>query len=245
MSATEEQALSYRKWAMGKYASSTASKYVLIVARLTAGLWRAGYLKTDPFALVRIPNQKGRRVRWYRELTIEEIRKVQVIIKSDEVDGLRNGIIFNLLFKHALRISEVLGARVEDYKGGVLKIRNPKEGEDFTVDLSPDVRKMIERLIQKLEYSKGFLLCSHRHGKIQPEVQLCPKGINAMLKRHAQRAGIKEFSSHSGRVTAITNLLRKGYTYEEVRTVSRHSANSVVERYDRRSFEKPIINYEG
>jgi integrase len=138
-----------------------------------------------------------------------------------------------------------LGARVEDYEDGVLTIRNTKEGQDFNLQLCEEVRGLVEQLKESVSYERGLLVCSRRYGRVEPETQLCPKGVNSMLKKHAERLGIKEFSSHSGRVTAITNLLRKGYTYEEVRTVSRHSSNAVVEEYDRRTFQKPEINYGG
>jgi integrase/recombinase XerD len=243
--ATEAQALGFRDYVVREYSAATANKYVKILSCFGRVLWEGGYLNANPWAMVRVPNSKGKRVRWYRALTIEEVGKVASQIEAGEgLEDLRDGIIFNLLFVHALRISEALNARADDYTQGQITIRSPKEGADFVLTLDEDTNNKISRFLKLRGREGGFLLPSIQKGVVNVTVSVDPKTINKRLKNYAQKAEIPAFTTHSGRTTAITKLLEDGYNIDQVRTVSRHSSASMVERYDRRRHEAIVVKYE-
>jgi integrase len=242
---TEAEALGFRDYVVREYSAATANKYIRILSRFGRTLWEGGYLKTNPWAMVRIPNSKGKRARWYRALTIEEVGKVARQIEAGvDLENLRDGIIFNLLFIHALRISEALNARADDYRQGQIIIRSPKEGADFVLTLDKDTDSKISRFLELRVREGGFLLPSIQKGVVNVTVSVDPKTINKRLKNYAQKATIPAFTSHSGRTTAITKLLEDGYNVDQVRTVSRHSSVSMVERYDRRRHEAIVVKYQ-
>jgi integrase len=246
LNATEEDAFSYKHFLETEFATATAAVRMKILKSIFNGLWRAGYVKADPFAIVKAPTQRGSRVRWYRALDIEEVKKVTHEVDArEEPEAARDAVIFRLLFVHALRISEALNLQYADYDGQIVVVRGTKERGDFELELDEETNRALVRFLEWRGKNPGYLLPSIVNGSKAINTTVDVKTINARLRKYAERAKVNQFTSHSGRVTAITQALTLGYTKEQVMRFSRHHSIEIIDRYDRRRLDKVKLRYGG
>lgn len=244
-SLTEEDAVRYKVFLKSERSSSTANKHISVLKGLYRTLKDAGIVKASPFAGVRTPAQGTNRVRYNRNVEAGEIEKFfRVISKDEALVSVRDIGMLRILFGHALRISEVLALDLRDFDGNAIKICNRKAGKSITRHLSEGEKKEVLAWLKVRGIGAGYLFCSVQGRNINTTKMLSPKTVNDRIGLYCNIAGIPRFTSHSGRVSAITRALEMGYTYEDVAGLTGHSSIKQVEGYDRRHRKTISISYE-
>lgn len=88
-------------------------------------------------------------------------------------------------------------------------------------------------------------------------VKLLSRCARSLFKKLAVQVGLpRSITPHSGRATAATRLLEKGYDYRQVQEFLRYTSTSMVAVYDKRAFggthapgleldydEEPVSNF--
>lgn len=241
--ATEEDAARYLNWLKRERSANTANKYMAILKGIFRTVHGAGGIERSPFAVLRIPPQNTNRVRYNRNVEDSELNLFfREIARSKEVVNVRDLAMFRLLFGHALRINEVLSLTVRDFDGEVITVKNRKAGHELIRGLSEPEKSALLAWLKVRGIGAGFLFCSVRHSQINVLEKLDRKTVNTHIKEYCLMAKIPAFTSHSGRVTAVTRALELGYTYEDVAGLTGHSSVKQVEKYDRR--QRRIVNIE-
>lgn len=154
-------------------------------------------------------------------LSDEQIMSLYDTIGTSSPRALQYRALISLLFYAGLRISEAINLEWCDIIKGepcLLVLRDTKTS-NYHEHAVPD-------------WIVDDLLALRSLGGADRPFTIHVNTAHAALKRYADRAGIKGFSSHSGRRTAITRLLDMGYSHREVQIFSRHTTVKMVERYD-------------
>ena len=167
-------------------------------------------------------------------LTPEEIQAL-INAESSGVLGARNKAMFMLMWKTALRRSEVVDLYPADlnWRENKVRVRNGKgQKDDFSV-LPNSVKPFIEAWMlhrEKLGIKKTaplFCAISKAPGK-----KIFPQYIFNRLQVLAQKAGItKKVFPHIFRRSAATQLLGKGYNLTEVQAQLRHKSTLATHAY--------------
>ena len=145
-------------------------------------------------------------------------------------------LIFELLTKCGLRISELIDLMIKDInmnfnvdtpRTGKLIIRNGKGLKSREIPLHNDVRTALINWIslrKKMKVDTPYLLISERKKKYTTN------GIYRIVKKYHQKLNIEEYSPHSYRHFFCKQLLQN----TDISTVARlagHSSISVTQRY--------------
>ena len=244
--ATEEDAARYKNWLKNERSSNTANKYIAILKGLFRAVHGTGAIKCNPFANLRIPNPDTNRVRYNRNVEDFELMAFfREIGSSQEIANVRDLGMLRILFNHALRINEVLSLTVRDFDGHRIFIRDRKAGKELVRELSDLEKSEVLSWLKVRGIGAGYLFCSVRYTQINVLEKADKKTVNRRIAEYCANADMPTFTSHSGRVTAVTRALEMGYSYEDVAGLTGHSSTKQVEEYDRRQRRIVNINYGG
>lgn len=205
------------------------------------------YRGVNPFgkAFVKAPKSSSDRRRERRALKSEEVRSLFESQDHRTLIGRRNRAILAGLFYGGLRVSELLSLRVDSLRfteegTAFLAIPTTKGGGDERVAISNKAKALIEAWLtwrvklsgksKEMCAAEPLIVSISRHGTLG--TTLSTSGVRRALGRMAAAAGVEPFSTHTGRRTAITELLKAGKSHREVRRFSRHASVTMVEGYD-------------
>lgn len=96
----------------------------------------------------------------------------------------------------------------------------------------------LKEILQKYNYNLPYINSADLNENIKNIAQRA--GINKIEEYHRTKGGITELiqeprynliSSHTARRSGATNLILRGYTYDEVRKITGHSSNDMLKNY--------------
>lgn len=236
-------AFHYTSYCQNKYASNTVEKYITVVRCFFKVLIHTCFFCSNPFELVRVKGER-KRVRYYERVGDPE-KVIRFVSRQDEHRGIRDAALLAVLFGRGLRISEALELKVADYTEFGLIVRSSKENKASAKQVPEWVRMYIEEWFTVRGSENGFLFCSIKGPKNRKyrNTKLNERTVNKRLGHYCERLGIKRFTSHYCRATAITRALETGNSLEQVRDWVGHSTTKTTESYDRRIHELFTIEY--
>ncbi len=193
----------------------------------------------DPTAPVRRP-RLPRRLPTY--LTPQEVaRLLQAAYENrSPAKGLRDWALLAFLYGTGLRLSEALGLTYQDiaYQDGVphaVTVKGKGDKERVVV-LSPTAQRALHQWLKhrNLEGSPvSPYIWSHTSGPRRGE-PFSPRTVQAMLKRVARRAGLKNWEKltpHKLRHSYASALVEAGRSLAEVKELLGHSSIATTQVY--------------
>ncbi len=187
--------------------------------------------------------------------TLTQMQKLLSSINQDDLEGLRDFALINLLFRTGLRLIEIKRALVSDLEAqepntsqdliqgeeqdlilesALLWIRGKgRDGKDDFVVVTPDALKPILTYLEKrsLKTSNEPLFASlsdRNFGKM-----LTTNSLSRLIKKRLRCAGFdsKRFTAHSLRHTFGVMAITAGASLYEVQLAMRHTAPTTTEIY--------------
>jgi integrase/recombinase XerD len=194
-------------------------------------LVRAGSRQDNPTALISAP-------RIHRSLpqtlSESEVEKLLAAPDIDNVYGLRDRCMLELMYGSGLRVSELVGLRLNQINTNLGLVRLIGKGnKERVVPVGEEALHWLERYIRQarpeLQRAKTIddaLFLSSRGTAITRQA------FWQNIKRHLLRAGVKTvFSPHSLRHAFATHLLNHGADLRSVQMLLGHSSLSTTQIY--------------
>jgi integrase/recombinase XerD len=145
------------------------------------------------------------------------------------IDSVRDRLIFLLMLRCGLRVSEVCALTWEaiDFDDGTVRVDNGKGQVDRIVYFSPDVKQSL-RAWQACRGTGKHLFPSRRR-KGSP---ITRKIINVLMRRYLKAANLtKHYSPHCLRHSFATELLNAGVPLEALKELMGHRTLDMTLRY--------------
>jgi type 1 fimbriae regulatory protein FimE len=152
--------------------------------------------KSAKFAPPRRKRNSETRSREY--LTLAEVRKVRDAARSLGRNGHRDGLLVLMLFRHGLRVAEVVSLTWDEihFDDGTLFVRRVKNGRESRHFLEGDEIRQLKQLRRESPASR-FVFCSERGGPLANrsvhhvvqkagEAARLPFSIHPHMLRHAK-----------------------------------------------------------
>ena len=147
----------------------------------------------------------------------------------------RDEAIYLLTMKAGMRIGEVATLALDDLLNAdgsikqvvVLRGKNTKSSRSRAAYLShADLRHSLEKYLkQRPGSTKKTVFVSQKGGSFSPN------SLAQVMLKHYNKAGLEGCSSHSGRRTMLTGLLKKGVDIVAVSKVAGHASIATTQRY--------------
>jgi integrase/recombinase XerD len=193
-------------------------------------LAREGVLPTDPSRLLDMPKSS---LKLPDVLTVEEVRRLLNAPTSDRAAGLRDAAMLELLYAAGLRVSELVGLKLQDVHldGGYVRVLG-KGSKERIVPIGQFAR---DRILVYLEQARGRLagatasrfLFVARAGR-----PMTRQGFWKLLRAYARAAGlVRKVTPHSLRHSFATHLLEGGADLRAVQVMLGHADISTTQIY--------------
>lgn len=208
--ATQADVVAYDR-ALAEQASATRHKKLACLRSFYLYLNKRGYRADNPAMIVRMP--KVDHLRSVRYLTMDEVDKVMESF-SDTKKDLRDRALMTV-FLHGLRISEVLGLNVEDYREGTLRV----VGKGDKMRIVPLSLEAQGHLASYLRYRKSgpMFLSMRRHAD-----RIERRALRDVVYEVTERAGTR-VHPHALRHTCGTQMMRRTGRLDLVQAMLGHA----------------------
>lgn len=130
----------------------------------------------------RLPNAH---VRTREYLTVEEVRQLREAARSKGRNGLRDGLVVLMLFRHGLRVAELVDLTWDDvlFDEGCLNVRRVKNGAASRHFMEGDEIRQLRQL-KRASSTSRFVFCSERGGP------LSNRSVHNLVQRAGEAAAI-------------------------------------------------------
>lgn len=165
-----------------------------------------------------------------RFLTEEEASRLVEAPGGDDLVGLRDRAIFELLYSTGIRVGELVKLRVRDvnFDEALLRVMG-KGGKERVVPIGETALRALEAYLRERERAgqRGEALFLNRMGK-----PLSARWVQKVIKAYALRGRIgKPVSPHLLRHTFATHLLERGADLRAIQELLGHARLSTTQRY--------------
>ncbi len=191
---------------------------------------REGWIETDPSSRIDAP-KLGRPLP--KSLSEDEVESLLAAPDLDSPEGFRDRTMLELLYATGLRVSELVGLRLEQVglAQGVVRVVG-KGDKERLVPLGEDAVDWLERFLAGIRHD---LLKERFCNEIFPTRRgagMTRQAFWYRIKKHAATAGInKPLSPHTLRHAFATHLLNHGADLRVVQMLLGHSDLSTTQIY--------------
>lgn len=225
----------YMRWLYAGQRLAASSRAVMAVATRSFYAWRSSRRGGRNCAHeVRVPKRPKRMPRKY---TPGQLRKLFAAIEETRSapERIRDRAILLLLYASGIRREELCTLRladvtIESQRIATLKIRGKGAKERLVAIEGPVVAALGEWLEvrRKDERQAGIV---EFFSAVKMRAPLKPEGLERIVKRTAQRAGLSQWGVHMFRITFATQLYDDGVDIERIRTVLGHESIETTRGY--------------
>ena len=231
MQAGRSDLLDYLGWRLQQgYKASSTSRFLSAARRFYAQALEQGSIVEDPCALIDMP-KTGRTL----PATLSEA-DVDALLDAPDVAaplGLRDRCMLEVLYASGLRVSELVGLKLDEVslRQGVVRVM----GKGSKERLVPLGEQALDWLEQYLAQGRPLLLGGKASDVVFPSQrgqQMTRQTFWHRIRLHAQVAGIvKPLSPHTLRHAFATHLLNHGADLRVVQMLLGHSDLSTTQIY--------------
>jgi site-specific recombinase XerD len=214
--------------------SATTQNYHLIALRSFLRFCAKRGLPALPADKIELARTRRPQVTFLNQ---EELERLTAQPKTDNLVGLRDRAILELLFSSGLRISELVGLDRDHINLGRREFMVRGKGQkDRPIFISHDAADWISSYLDKRQDNSKPLFIRYSGSKKMDNTgnfsRLTPRSIQRMVSRYAKLAGItKHVSPHTLRHSFATDLLMNGADLRSVQAMLGHSNIATTQIY--------------
>lgn len=193
-------------------------------------LCRREYLSTDPASALSTPKVRRKLPDF---LEISEVESLLSVFDTNDIVGIRDRAILELLYSTGMRVSELLEMNLSDldWQSAMVKVRG-KGKKERLLPVGRAAMMALENYLQRRnelsagQASQAFFLS--QRGNRMPDA----KSIRRRIEKYAKAAGIKKkITPHTLRHTFATHMLNAGADLRSVQELLGHSSLSTTQIY--------------
>lgn len=197
-----------------------------------------GEIEKNPFIKVSGPKIRKRLPSFVKESDIKA-ESIEFLF-SDDFEGKRDRLMFELLYQTGIRLSELINLRTKDISASSIKVLG-KRNKERIIPISEDLSKLI--INYKSQYfsiiqDSEFLLTLFNGNKIYPK--LVYRKINYYL---SLTTNMDKKSPHVLRHTFATHMLNNGAGLETLKELLGHASLAATQVYTHNSFAELTTIY--
>jgi integrase len=212
--------------------TATVNARLTAVRALVREARRTGFVDAAEAAdLIEVEGLPFRGTRTGNWLTLAQLRRLLMVPGGKHLRQLRNKCILSIFAGTAIRLDELARLDVEtiQQRDGrwVLSDMMGKGGRVRTVAVPGWVKQSIDAWTKAAKISEGRLI---RQLTLKPE-GLSTEGIREIVRKAAEKIGVKEFSPHDLRRTCARLCREAGGDIQQIKAMLGHSSIATTERY--------------
>jgi len=208
----------------------TQNYYVIAIRNFLKYLVKNDYGVVSPDK-IELPKVSRRQI---EIIEYDDLERLLSAPRGSDLRSLRDKAILEFLFSTGLRLSELCNLdRYLNFKKGEFTVRG--KGEKLRIVFIADsAQKTLNDYLKKRTDALEHLFVSLSKNKDNPKAlgKITPRGVQRLLQRYAQKAGItRKVTPHSLRHLFATDLLANGADLRSVQEMLGHSSVATTQVY--------------
>lgn len=213
----------------GGRAAATISREMASIKAFFQYEMRNGRLEKNPSQILKAPKVERKAP---LILSVGEVNALLVQPCQNTIKGIRDRAMLELLYATGIRVSELVGLRLEDVNLAGSSIVCRDRGRERVIPFGKSARQALEQYIggAREEMLRGensewlFTNCSGQ--------AMSRQGFWKLIKSYGEKAGIQaDITPHTLRHTLAAHLLRSGKDARSVQAVLGHANATVIQTY--------------
>ena len=212
-----------------KFAASSISRSVASIRAFFQFLWKEGVITSDPAENLKPPKVEKKAP---EILTVEEVDRLLQKPDRENVKGIRDSAMLELLYATGMRVSEMLHLQISDVNLQLGYVICHDHEKERIIPIGIPCKKALEKymavsrpaFVENKEETALFTNCS---GKAMSR-----QGFWKVLKGYADAAGIRgDITPHTLRHSFAVHMLQNGADIRSVQEMLGHSDISTTQIY--------------
>lgn len=236
-----------RRWLIHlhkKNRKSTIARKLSAVRSFFRFLTQQEILARNPAGMVLTPKKEQPAPAY---LTMDDMLRILSSVTADDLLGVRNLAMFELLYSSGLRVSELTGLDLDDIDFARQTVRVMGKGRKERIvpagrpalSCIKRYRELLAEKERRLSDPRGALFLNFRGGR------LTARSVDRLLKQVALKAGLTApVSPHALRHTFATHMLDAGADLRVVQELLGHKSLSTTQRYTHVSIDRLMKIYD-
>lgn len=207
-------------------AKSSVARQVAAIRSFFRFLCREGHLASSPAAALTAP-KRDRKLPVF--LGVADVTKLLEAPSGTDLASRRDRAIFELLYSTGMRVSELVGLRLQDVDliGGVAKVAGKGKKERLVPIGTPAVRAIHQYVAQRHNSQSSSPVFMNLAGG-----RLTARSVRRILAKYLQRIAVQDkVSPHTLRHSFATHLLDRGADLRSVQELLGHASLSTTQVY--------------
>jgi integrase/recombinase XerC len=190
-------------------------------------------IESSPMGKVNGPKSEKHLPQFVKESELK-LEKIEALFE-DDFEGKRDALMFELFYQTGIRLSELIGLKLDDVQHGQIKVLG-KRNKERIIPISNSLHEQIEKYMElRQEKTKKTpeLLILESGNKLYPAFAY--RKINSYLGKVTT---LEKRSPHVLRHTFATHMLNRGTGLETLKDLLGHANLSATQIYTHNSFAK-------
>lgn len=170
-----------------------------------------------------------------KEIAVMTAREVEALLSqpdTNDIKGIRDKAMLELLYATGIKVSELIGLNVEDFNSQLSFIRCGEGDKERFIPIYPVAAKAV---VSYLEKSRKMLVSDQNERALFVNVtgeKMTRQGFWKILKAYAAKANIKKsITPHTLRNSFASHLLENGADIHDIQLILGHSDIASTQRY--------------
>lgn len=215
----------------------TLSRKLSAIRSFFRFLCREGYLKTNPSMILSSPKLDKRLPNFLSE---EEMTKLIEAPSLEEISGLRDRAILEVLYSTGMRVSELVALQMRDidFLSNMVKVLG-KGKKERLLPIGDQALRMLRRYLEKRKNKSEVVFLNKNN------TRLTARGVRNILYKYIRQTSQKEhISPHTLRHSFATHLLNRGADLRSVQELLGHANLSTTQIYTHLTTDRLKAVYE-
>lgn len=190
-------------------------------------------IESSPMGKVNGPKSEKHLPQFVKESELK-LEKIEALFE-DDFEGKRDALMFEIFYQTGIRLSELIGLKLDDVQHGQIKVLG-KRNKERIIPISNSLHEQIEKYMElRQEKTKKTpeLLILESGNKLYPAFAY--RKINSYLGKVTT---LEKRSPHVLRHTFATHMLNRGTGLETLKDLLGHANLSATQIYTHNSFAK-------
>ncbi len=182
-----------------------------------------------------------------KEIAVMTAKEVEALLSQpdcNDIKGIRDKAMLEILYATGIKVSELIGLNVEDFNAQLSFIRCGDGDKERFIPIYPVAAKAV---ISYLEKSRKLLVSDNNERSLFVNVtgeKMTRQGFWKILKAYAVKANIKKtITPHTLRNSFASHLLENGADIHDIQVILGHSDIASTQRYAQFLKEKMKNSY--
>ncbi len=194
-------------------------------------LTQKGILEENPARMLKFPKKEKK---LFKVFNIDDLFNLLELPDKSAPSGLRDALLMELMYGTGVRVSELVGIRLDDidFEGLRLRVRGKGKKErmiplaEFHIDFIKKYLSVREGMVsgKTIKTDKLFI---NKFG-----TALTDRSVRRIVEKYLKIAGLPlDFSPHSFRHSFATHMLESGADLRTIQSLLGHSSLSTTQKY--------------